>query len=81
MNFFRRDESVLLVRSLGANCHVSGFDASQRRTAHPCHEAGIGPSGSGHTLPGEADPLPDRTQGKIREAGNPGLKKKKKKKV
>ena len=67
-----------MVRALGANCHASGFDASQRRTAHPCHEAGTGPSGSGHTLPGEAGPLSDRPQGMTREAGNPGLPKKKK---
>ena len=41
-------------------------------------KAGIGPSGSGHTLPGEAGPLPDRAQGMTREAGNPELPKKKK---
>ncbi|KAF3506812.1 hypothetical protein F2Q69_00009215 [Brassica cretica] len=69
---YRRDESALLVRVLGANCHASGFDASRRRTAHPCHEVSTGPSGPGHTLPGEAGPLPDRTQGMTREAGNPG---------
>ena len=77
-NYDRRDESTLLVRALGANCHASGFDANRRRTAHPCHEAGTGPSDSGHTPPGEAGPLPDRTQGMTREAGNPGLPKKKK---
>ena len=63
---------------LGPNCHVSGFDASRRRTTHLCHEANTGPSGSGHTLPDEAGPLPDRIQGMIREAENPGLPKKKK---
>ncbi|KAF3564962.1 hypothetical protein DY000_02012837 [Brassica cretica] len=29
-----------LDRALGANCHASGFDASQRRTALPCHKSG-----------------------------------------
>ncbi|CAF2013330.1 unnamed protein product [Brassica napus] len=43
----------------------------------PVTKAGTGPSGSGHTLPGEAGPLPDRAQGMTREAGNPGLSKKK----
>ena len=42
-------------------------------------KAGTGSSGSRHTLPGEAGPLLDRAQGLIREAGNPGLSKKKKK--
>ncbi|KAF3514245.1 hypothetical protein F2Q69_00004102 [Brassica cretica] len=28
----------------------------------PITKAGTGPSGSGNTLPGEAGPLPDRTQ-------------------
>ncbi|KAF3559897.1 hypothetical protein F2Q69_00014395 [Brassica cretica] len=71
INKFRQeDESALLVRALGVNCHASGFDASRRRTVHPCHEAGIGPSGSGHTLPGEAGPLPHRAQEMIREAEN-----------
>ena len=45
----------------------------------PIIKAGTGPSGSGHTLLGEADPLPDRTQGMTREAVNPGLSIKKKK--
>ena len=46
----------------------------------PVTKVGTGPSGSGKNLPGEAGPLPDRTQGLTREAGNPGLTKKKKKK-
>ena len=37
----RRDESALLVRALGTNCHASGFDASRGRTAHPCHQKRI----------------------------------------
>ena len=36
-------------------------------------KAGTRPSGSGNTLSGEAGPLPNRVQGMIREAGNPGL--------
>ena len=43
-------------------------------------KGGTGPSGSGKNFPGEAGPLPNRTQGMTREAGNPGLSKKKKKK-
>ena len=39
----------------------------------PVTKAGTRPSGSGNTLPGEADPLPNRVYGMIREAGNPGL--------
>ena len=45
----------------------------------PVTKVGTGPSGSGKNLPGEAGPLPDRAQGLTREAGNPGLSKKKKK--
>ena len=42
-------------------------------------KTGTGPSGSGHTLPGEAGLLSDRAHGMTREAENPGLSKKKKK--
>ena len=44
-------------------------------------KAGTGPSGSGENIPGEAGLLSDRAQGLIREAGNPGLQKKKKKNI
>ena len=44
----------------------------------PVTKVGTGPSGLGKNLSGEAGPLPDRAQGLTREAGNPGLSKKKK---
>ena len=59
----------------------SGFDLLHAETTlpHLDTKAGTGPSDSGKNLPGEAGLLSDRVQGLIREAGNPGLQKKKKK--
>ncbi|CAF2077938.1 unnamed protein product [Brassica oleracea var. botrytis] len=37
-----RDVVARLVKTLGANCHASGFDARRRKTAHLVIKCGTG---------------------------------------